>query len=82
MRHHEHRKLLSLLSTCILACGPKLSTDLDGLDGRMFLSERVVEDGTPRRLVAGTRLWVRFHAAMDDTGNTGDTLDTDDMPDT
>jgi heat shock protein HslJ len=86
MRHHEHRSLLPIL--CLLACGPELPAGLDSVEGRTFLSERVIEDGTPRELVAGTRLELRFHEAMSDTGDSSgsgdssDTLDTDDMPDT
>lgn len=85
MRPYEHRRIIPLLSVLLLACGPNVSTDLDSVDGRTFLSERVIEHGTPRDLVAGTRLLLRFHEAMGDTGSTSDstdTLDTDDMPDT
>lgn len=88
MKPHDHRRLIPLLSVLVLACSPKLSGDLSSLDGRTFLSERVSEDGTPRDLVAGSRLLLRFHEATSDTsdtsgtGDTASTGDSSDMPDT
>ena len=45
----------------LLACGP--STDAESLEGRVFLSQSVTENGAPRSLVAGTQLRLAFMAS-------------------